>query len=151
MNARKWHCRAGRARGRVRSRRGESGRRDLAAAGSAAGPALTAGADLPAGLPGRDRGLRVHRCRERPVHAVGQWIKRASQADLARLRAPWDPVTGRYRAPDEKTVWVVLDRLDARTLAGALLGSRRGSGGPPGLPVRPPGQVAPPARSRWIS
>ena len=26
--------------------------------------------------------------------AVGQWIKRASQADLARLRAPWDPVTG---------------------------------------------------------
>jgi hypothetical protein len=22
--------------------------------------------------------------------AVGQWIKRASQADLARLRAPWD-------------------------------------------------------------
>ena len=24
--------------------------------------------------------------------AVGQWIKRAGQADLARLRAPWDPV-----------------------------------------------------------
>src|SRR5689334_23489338 len=23
--------------------------------------------------------------------AVGQWIKRASQADLAHLRAPWDP------------------------------------------------------------
>jgi hypothetical protein len=34
--------------------------------------------------------------------AAGQWIKRASQADLARLRAPWDPVAGRYRAPDEK-------------------------------------------------
>jgi hypothetical protein len=30
--------------------------------------------------------------------AVGQWVKRASQADLARLRAPWNPVTGRYRA-----------------------------------------------------
>jgi hypothetical protein len=30
--------------------------------------------------------------------AVGQWTRRASQADLARLRAPWDPVTGRYRA-----------------------------------------------------
>ena len=29
--------------------------------------------------------------------AVGQWIRRASQADLARLRAPWDrspPVPG---------------------------------------------------------
>ena len=24
--------------------------------------------------------------------AVGQWIRRASQADLARLRAPWDPL-----------------------------------------------------------
>ena len=35
--------------------------------------------------------------------AVGQWIRRASQADLARLRAPWDPLAGRYRAPDEKT------------------------------------------------
>lgn len=46
--------------------------------------------------------------------AVGQWIRRASQEDLARLRAPWDPVAGRYRAPDEKTIRVVLDRLDPR-------------------------------------
>ena len=29
--------------------------------------------------------------------AVGQWVKRAGQADLARLRAPWDPLAGRYR------------------------------------------------------
>ena len=34
--------------------------------------------------------------------AVGQWIRRARQQDLARLRAPWDPIAGRYRAPDEK-------------------------------------------------
>ena len=54
--------------------------------------------------------------------AVGQWVRRASQADLARLRAPWDPVAGRYRAPDEKTIRVVLDRLDPRALARALLG-----------------------------
>jgi predicted transposase YbfD/YdcC len=54
--------------------------------------------------------------------AVGQWIQRASQADLARLRAPWDPLTGRYRVPDEKTIRVVLDRLDPRALARALLG-----------------------------
>jgi predicted transposase YbfD/YdcC len=64
--------------------------------------------------------------------AVGQWIKRASQQDLARLRAPWDPIAGRYRAPDEKTIRVVLDRLDPRALARALLGPR-----PPGR--RPPG------------
>ena len=57
--------------------------------------------------------------------AVGQWVKRASQADLARLRAPFDPMAGRYRAPDEKTIRVVLDRLDPRALARALLGQRR--------------------------
>jgi hypothetical protein len=51
--------------------------------------------------------------------AVGQWTKRASQEDLARLRAPWDPVAGRYRAPDEKTIRVVLDRLDPRALTRA--------------------------------
>jgi predicted transposase YbfD/YdcC len=66
--------------------------------------------------------------------AVGQWIKRAGQADLARLRVPWDPMAGRYRAPDEKTIRVVLDRLDPRALAGALLGprprGRRRPGGP---------------------
>jgi predicted transposase YbfD/YdcC len=56
--------------------------------------------------------------------AVGQWIKRAGQADLARLRAPWDPLAGRYRAPDEKTIRLVLDRLDPRALTRALLGPR---------------------------
>jgi predicted transposase YbfD/YdcC len=70
--------------------------------------------------------------------AVGQWIRRASQADLARLRAPWDPIAGRYRAPDEKTIRVVLDRLDPRALARALLGPRpRGRrSGPPSASVR---------------
>jgi predicted transposase YbfD/YdcC len=57
--------------------------------------------------------------------AAGQWSRRASQADLARLRAPWDPIAGRYRAPDEKTIRVVLDRLDPRALTRALLGPRR--------------------------
>ena len=72
--------------------------------------------------------------------AVGQWIRRASQADLARLRAPWDPVAGQYRSPDEKTIRVVLDRLDSRALARALLGGRpdssKGRGGPSSASVR---------------
>jgi hypothetical protein len=54
--------------------------------------------------------------------AVGQWISRASQADLARLRAPWDPMAGQYRVPGEKTIRMVLDHLDPRALARALLG-----------------------------
>jgi predicted transposase YbfD/YdcC len=72
--------------------------------------------------------------------AVGQWIRRASQQDLARLRAPWDPMAGRYRAPDEKTIRVVLDHLDPRALARGLLGPRPGRrrrpGGPPRTSVR---------------
>jgi predicted transposase YbfD/YdcC len=72
--------------------------------------------------------------------AVGQWVKRAGQADLARLRAPWDPIAGRYRAPDEKTIRVVLDRLDPRALTRALLGprpqGRRRRGGPSSASVR---------------
>ena len=84
--------------------------------------------------------------------AVGQWIRRASQADLARLRAPWDPIAGRYRAPDEKTIRVVLDRLDPRALARALLGPRRAAAGVAAGRRRPacaatvPG--APPSRPR---
>jgi predicted transposase YbfD/YdcC len=78
------------------------------------------------------------------LSAVGQWVKRASQADLARLRAPWDPIAGRYRAPDEKTIRVVLDRLDPRALSRALLGPRpartpaagKGGEGPPAATVR---------------
>ena len=66
--------------------------------------------------------------------AVGQWISRASQQDLARLRAPWDPMAGRYRAPDEKTIRVLLDRLDPRALARALLGGRPDGRRRPGRP-----------------
>ena len=69
--------------------------------------------------------------------SVRQWIRRASQADLARLRAPWDPLAGRYRVPDEKTIRVVLNQLDRRALARALLGPRgRRPGGPSSASVR---------------
>jgi predicted transposase YbfD/YdcC len=76
------------------------------------------------------------------LSAVGQWVKRASQADLARLRAPWDPVAGRYRAPDEKTIRVVLDRLDPRALSRALLGPRTPA------PPQPPAATVREWRSR---
>jgi hypothetical protein len=80
--------------------------------------------------------------------AAGQWIRRASQADLARLRAPWDPIAGRYRAPDEKTIRVVLDRLDPRALAGALLGPRPQRGGAPPDSVRGYRPAGTPSRPR---
>ncbi len=39
--------------------------------------------------------------------AVGQWIKRASAADLAAFGLPWDPFTAAFRVPDEKTIRTV--------------------------------------------
>jgi hypothetical protein len=85
--------------------------------------------------------------------AVGQWIRRASQADLARLRAPWDPLAGRYRAPDEKTIRVVLDRLDPRALAGRCSGQGRAArrlAGHPRPPCAATAPGTPPSRrNRW--
>lgn len=75
------------------------------------------------------------------LSAVGQWVKRASQAELARLGCPYDPPSGRYRAPDEKTIRTVLDRLDPKALSRALLGKgrptpRRGRASRPSTSVR---------------
>ena len=78
--------------------------------------------------------------------AVGQWISGACQQDLARLRAPWDPMAGRYRAPDEKTIRVLLDRLDPRALARALLG--RPGGRRPACAATVPGAL-PGRGKRW--
>ena len=72
--------------------------------------------------------------------AVGRWVRRAGQQDLARLRAPWDSVAGWYRAPDEKTIRVVLDHLDpgalARDLPGPRPGGRRRRGARPACAYR---------------
>ena len=81
--------------------------------------------------------------------AVGQWIKRASQEDLARLRAPWDPIGDRYRISVAKTIRVVLDRLDPRALTGTCSGHARAVVG--ALAGRPqPACAALPGRhQRW--
>lgn len=67
---------------------------------------------------------------------IGQWIKRASPAERKRLGLPWDPMTGQYRVPDEKTIRMVLDRLNPRALTRALLGRRRNRVRPDGAPSR---------------
>jgi predicted transposase YbfD/YdcC len=72
--------------------------------------------------------------------AVGQWIKRATPADLAAFGLPWDPFTGAFRVPDEKTIRTLLDGLDPRALSRALLGQRLAHRGqrrrPDGTPSR---------------
>ena len=67
---------------------------------------------------------------------VGQWVKRAGPAERERLGLPWDPMSGQYRVPDEKTVRTVLDRLNPRALSRALLGRRRHRMRPDGAPSR---------------
>jgi predicted transposase YbfD/YdcC len=67
---------------------------------------------------------------------IGQWVKRAGPAERARLGLPWDPMTGQYRVPDEKTIRTVMDRLDPRALSRALLGRRRRRTRPDGAPSR---------------
>jgi len=67
---------------------------------------------------------------------IGQWIKRASPVEKARLGLPWDPMTGCYRVPDEKTIRTVLNRLNPRALSRALLGRRSKRTRPDGAPSR---------------
>jgi predicted transposase YbfD/YdcC len=67
---------------------------------------------------------------------IGQWVKRAGPAERKRLGLPWDPMTGSYRVPDEKTIRTVLDRLNPRALSRALLGRRRNRVRPDGAPSR---------------
>jgi hypothetical protein len=74
-------------------------------------------------LPGRDRLRAFAAAGNDRFAAVGESIRRASQADLARLHAPWDPVAGRYLTPDENTIPVMLDRLDPANSGPALLGA----------------------------
>ena len=69
--------------------------------------------------------------------AIGQWIAKASQQDLARMRAPYDLLNRTYRAPDEKTIRTVLDQIEPRQLTRTLLGPRsRTRKAPDGSPSR---------------
>jgi len=107
----------------------------MAAAGSAAGPRWPQGRIYPLACLIAIALCAFTAAGNGRLTAAGQWIRRASQQDLARLRAPWDPIAGRYRAPDEKMIRVVLDRLDPRALAQALLGPRPGGRRRPGVPA----------------
>ncbi|KLL09585.1 hypothetical protein FrCorBMG51_23890 [Protofrankia coriariae] len=81
------------------------------------------------------------------VCAAGQWVARASPAELARLRMPVDPWTRRHRRPDESTFRRLLVRLDRDALAAAVLGPAPDTTGPdtpdpPPVPS-PPGRTGP--------
>jgi predicted transposase YbfD/YdcC len=56
------------------------------------------------------------------VAAIWQWAARAPQDKLARLGARWNPFTGRFVVPSERTFRRVLARLDADALDAAVGG-----------------------------
>jgi predicted transposase YbfD/YdcC len=56
------------------------------------------------------------------VAAIWQWAARTSQEVLARLGARFDPLTGRYLVPSERTFRRVLQELDGDALDAAIGG-----------------------------
>lgn len=73
--------------------------------------------------------------------AIWQWAARAPQAKLARIGARYDPLTGRYLVPSERTFRRVLtdlnaDALDAATCA-YVADCARGTAPAPEIPPTP--------------
>ncbi|MFD5442495.1 transposase family protein [Streptomyces tendae] len=51
--------------------------------------------------------------------AIAEWVRRCDQDVLARLGCPFDPFTGRFRAPGERTLRDVFARVDPAVLTAA--------------------------------
>ncbi|MFJ9845823.1 ISAs1 family transposase [Kitasatospora sp. NPDC101155] len=71
--------------------------------------------------------------------SIGEWARRCDQRTLAALGCPYDPMAGRMRCPDEKTLRDAYGRVDASELtrAGferlAALARQHASAAPSGL------------------
>ncbi|MCX5323839.1 ISAs1 family transposase [Streptomyces sp. NBC_00120] len=51
--------------------------------------------------------------------AIAEWVRRCDQDVLARLGCPFDPFTGRFKAPGERTLRDVFARVDPAILTAA--------------------------------
>lgn len=51
--------------------------------------------------------------------AIAEWVRRCDQDVLARLACPFDPFTGRFKAPGERTLRDVFARVDPALLTAA--------------------------------
>lgn len=75
------------------------------------------------------------------IAAIWQWAARAPQAKLARIGARYDPLTGRYLVPSERTFRRVLADLNADALDAATCGHvadlARGTVPAPEIPATP--------------
>jgi len=55
------------------------------------------------------------------IEAIAQWVDKASEIELARLRVPRDPFTRRLRRPSASTIRRALTRVDPNALVAAVL------------------------------
>ncbi len=51
------------------------------------------------------------------VTAIADWVRHLDPAALSCLGCPFDPLTGRYRVPDERTLRDAYGRVDPSVLA----------------------------------
>jgi predicted transposase YbfD/YdcC len=51
--------------------------------------------------------------------AIGEWVRRRDQQTLAALGCPFDPISGHYRCPDEKTLRDAYGKVDPGELTRA--------------------------------
>jgi predicted transposase YbfD/YdcC len=49
--------------------------------------------------------------------AIADWVRRLDPGELSRLGCPFNPLTGRYRVPDERTLRQAYSRVDPGVLA----------------------------------
>ncbi|MGW0241756.1 ISAs1 family transposase [Micromonospora chalcea] len=75
--------------------------------------------------------------------AIAEWVRRCGPQELARLGCPFNPLTGRYRVPDERTLRDAYARIDAAVLTAvgyghlaALARSATAAVTPDGVPER---------------
>jgi predicted transposase YbfD/YdcC len=54
--------------------------------------------------------------------AIADWVRRRDPGELSRLGCPFNPLTGRYRIPDERTLRETYSRIDPAVLAAAGYG-----------------------------
>jgi hypothetical protein len=81
--------------------------------------------------------------------AVAQWVRRCDPGDLSRLGCPFNPLTGRYRVPDERTLREAYSRVDPGGLAAAGYGYLGALTPAEATPVTPHGGADREQRRAW--
>ncbi|MFF4879399.1 ISAs1 family transposase [Micromonospora sp. NPDC000668] len=71
--------------------------------------------------------------------AIAEWVRRCDQRELGQLGCPFDPFTGRYRVPDERTLRDAYGRVDPVDLTAAGYGHLATLARPGPTPLTPDG------------